>query len=100
LTPDWLGDPGLKDSVIQDINDHAGQSYILPLYTPEGSHFNYTISRFVTVKIVANDNGGVVVQPTGYVDPAAVFDTSTVTPAGTDTGPTVVTTLTAPRLSQ
>src|SRR5262249_43876929 len=63
LVPDWLGDPGLKDSVIQDINDHAGQTYILPLYTPvtdvpyvagmgEGNHFNYTVTRFVTVKVM------------------------------------------------
>jgi Flp pilus assembly protein TadG len=111
LVPDWLGDPGLKDSVIQDINSHAGQTYILPLYTPvtdvpyvagigEGSHFNYTITRFVTVKVMPNGNGGVVVEPNGYVDPAAVFKTSTITPAGTDTRSFTVTTLTAPKLSQ
>ena len=74
--------------------------YPLGGYEVNGSHYYYNITRFVTVKIMPNGNGGVVIQPTGYVDPAAVFDTHTATPAGTDSGSTIQTTLMAPKLSQ
>ena len=106
---DWVGDPGLKTSVIMAVNAKVGKEYILPLCAPysddsegvgNGSHYYYQIVRFVTVTIMPSTNGGMIVQPTGYVDPTTIYDRSSVKPAGTDTSIPPKTTLTYPRLNQ
>lgn len=85
---DWSGDNGFKASVVMDINDRNGQSFILPLFkayhdsapgvdyeagTGNGSHYNYNIVRFVGVKVVSTGNRQVIVQPAAVMDADMLF---------------------------
>lgn len=112
-TWDWLGDPGFKSSTVEAANQYAGETYLLPLYQAvrslpapfyeagvgRGEEYNYNIVRFVPIKIMPADrpNREIVVQPSGHVDPTAVFDLSTIAPAGSvaETLPTRTTFTTA-----
>jgi hypothetical protein len=108
---DWSGASGLKTSDIHSLEIHVGATYLLPLFKPsnpgpnnyaagvgQGSNYYYNIVEFVGVTITYVDNKSVYVQPTDVIDPNAVFDPTTVTPAGTTSS--LVTTFTAPKLSQ
>lgn len=86
--PDWKGNPGLKTSTIQEVGEHVGKVYMLPLFKPvdadpetyqagegQGSNHYFTIVRFVPVLITFVDatgnDKGVFVRPAVMADPAA-----------------------------
>ena len=106
---DWVGDTGLKASLIATINSHAGQTFLLPLFNPfssapsysagtgVGSHYYYQIVQFVPVTIVTNSSGGVTVQPVALLEPNAIL--LNITPAGTGTLGNQVTSFTNPKLT-
>jgi Flp pilus assembly protein TadG len=111
---DWSGNPGTKTSTISAVNDYVGETFLLPLYKAKnsspkkyqagvgkGSHYDYNIVRFVPIRIMPSSHSAhdVIVQPSGGVDPMAVFDAKSIAPAGTSSDPTV-TSLTLPKLSQ
>jgi Flp pilus assembly protein TadG len=110
-TWDWLGDTGLKGSLIMDINNHVGQTYMLPLFQPVstgpyqpgvnvGSHYAFDIVQFVGVTIVqpSDTNKQVVIQPAAAVNGNAVFVPGTYGPAGTSAQ--LITTFTTPKLTR
>src|SRR6516225_8941296 len=104
----WVGDTGMKGALVQTINSYVGQNFVLPLFQPvnagvpnansyqaavgNGSQYFYNIVQFVGVQIMPSpkNNGQVIMQPAAIVDPNAIFDPTTVTPAGNSSG--VVTT--------
>jgi Flp pilus assembly protein TadG len=110
---DWVGDTGMKQSLVGTINAQAGRSFYLPLFTPydngvpnpatysagtgQGSHYYYNIVQFVGVTIVPNGTGGVTVQPSAVIDPNAVFASAPV-PAGSSGQ--LITTFTSPKLTR
>ena len=106
---DWLGDTGMKSSLVMLMDSYAGTTFYLPLYTPyssspysagigQGSGYNYQIVTFVGVKIMPSSSHTVIVEPTGVIDPNAIY--SAVTPAGTGPQGTSATTFAAPKLTQ
>jgi hypothetical protein len=107
---DWLGDTGMKTSLVSFINNYAGTTFILPLFNPysappnysagtgQGSGYNYQIVKFVAVKIMPDNNGGVTVQPAALVEPNAIL--TNISPAGTGTNGDSVTTFSTPKLTQ
>lgn len=115
---DWRGDTGFKSSLVQDVNDRVGQTFIIPLFKPynngnnytddnsyqagngQGSNYDYNIVEFVGLKIMTpNDyNREILIQPAAVIDPNAVFTSGTLNPAGTSTN--LVTTFTTPKLTR
>jgi Putative Flp pilus-assembly TadE/G-like len=111
-TYNWLGQTGMKASLISAVNARAGTQFLLPLFTPynsgvplpsdyaaakgSGSPYYYAIVQFVGVTVVSGSSG-VTVQPSAFLDPNLVFGSPPV-PVGTGTG--LVTTFAAPKLSQ
>ena len=106
---DWVGDTGMKQSLVSTLDSYAGTTFYMPLFNPystspysagvaQGSQYCYQIVQFVGVKIMPNSSGSVIVEPTGVVDANAVY--SCVSPAGTGTLGTSATTFTAPKLTQ
>jgi Putative Flp pilus-assembly TadE/G-like len=105
----WIGDTGMKQSLVSTIDSYAGTTFYMPLFKPystspyspgvaQGSQYCYQIVQFVGVKLMPGSNGAVIVEPTGVIDPNALY--SSITPAGTGTQGTSVTTFTAPKLTQ
>lgn len=97
-TWDWNGENGFKASNVSDVNARTGQTFYLPLFTPKnsdpsnyaagdggGSNYNYNIVAFVPVTLMPTDrsNRFIIVEPASAPDNNAIFDLSTVTPAGT-----------------
>lgn len=93
----WKGSPGLKFNLVSDFSSIVGQPRLLPLFSPIsqtpyqaaagcGSNTYYNIVGFAGVCISqAGGNGSnlqVYAQPCGVVDPTAVFDATTLYPAG------------------
>ena len=110
---DWTGGTGIKASLINTTNRQAGKTYLLPLFKPKdanpltyqpgegkGSSFQFNIVGFVGVRILPTTDidGAILVTPSPVPEPNAIFDASTIAPAGTTT--TFVTTLVPPRLTQ
>lgn len=108
---DWNGENGFKASNVMDVNNHIGQTYIIPLFTPKdsgsnyqagvgnGSNYNYNVVQFVGIKIVQPDstNRQIVVQPVAITDPTILLNSGSVAPLGTSS--TFVTALAPPKLS-
>ena len=73
----WVGDTGMKTSVLHTLEGYVGDTFILPLFQPlngtpgsaytagngNGSHYYYNIVKFVAVQIIYVDNKSVIVQP-------------------------------------
>ena len=93
----WKGSPGLRDTLRSDFTAIIGQPRLLPLFKPAsttpyqaasgaGSNATYNIVGFVGVSVTSvTGNGGnlnISVQPCSVMDPTAVFDPSTIYPAG------------------
>lgn len=117
---DWRGDTGFKSSLVQDVNNYVGKSFILPLFTPfdngsnytnsnayqagngKGSNYDYNIVEFIGLKIMppTDYNREILVQPSAVIDPNAVFQTGTLVPAGSGSSSTVVTTFSTPKLTR
>ena len=106
---DWVGDTGMKTSLISTMDSCVGTSFYMPLFTPystspysagtsSGSHYFYQIVTFVGVKIMPSASNTVIVEPTGVTDPNAIY--SAVMPAGTGTLGNSATTFTSPKLTQ
>jgi hypothetical protein len=111
----WQGDTGLKASLISAINAKAGQKFMLPLFKPynsgvptpldysagtgQGSNYYYQIVQFVAVTVVPS-NGTVVVQPTVMLNPNFTFTGGNPVPIGTGSATGLVTTFSAPKLTQ
>jgi hypothetical protein len=112
---DWKGTSGLTTDTIHTLSSYVGGTYLLPLFKPvdpgipdpstyqpgvgQGTNYDYNIVQFVGVQITAVDNKGVHVQPTGVLDPTAVF--SSVQPAGPGAWLQAAnTTFTMPKLTQ
>jgi Flp pilus assembly protein TadG len=106
---DWQGDTGMKSSLVMFINNYAGSTFYIPLYKPystspysagvgQGSNYFYQIVTFVGIKIMPSDSHTVIVEPTGVIDPNAIY--TSVTPAGTGPQGMSATTFTAPKLTQ
>jgi Flp pilus assembly protein TadG len=110
-TWDWLGSTGFQGAFVSDVNNYAGKTFVLPLFTPynssdanyqagigTGSSYSYDIVRFVGVKIMpGGGNRQIILEPAAVVDPSAAFMGAPV-PAGTTSS--VMTTFTYPRLSR
>jgi hypothetical protein len=118
----WKGAPGFKASDLNDLT--VGTSFLLPLFDPvvatsgssyqatddsvgpatpgSGGHGNntyYNIVKFVGVTISQVDKSSdAFIQPNSFMTPGAVFDSSSVAPAGTTSS--LVTTFTTPKLTQ
>jgi Flp pilus assembly protein TadG len=108
---DWLGNTGMKTSLISAINSQAGNTYLLPLFTPVstspyqpnigvGSHTSYNIVQFVGITIMPQPSGasGVWIEPAAMLNTNFVFTPGSITPAGT--AATFTDTFTTPKLSQ
>jgi len=122
--PDWKGNPGLKTSDIHSVANHVGETYLMPVYSPDsprggsfpvtpnpienpatyqagtgqGSHYYYTIVAFVGVRITYVDNKSISVQPAAVTDPNAIF--TNVAPAAPPTpGSPLITTFTTSKMS-
>jgi hypothetical protein len=112
---DWKGNSGLKTDDLHTLMSAVGNSYLLPLFKPvdpgvpdpstyqpgvgTGTNYNYNIVQFVGVTVTHVDNSSVCVQPTGVLDPTAVF--SSVKPAGPGTvNSPLTTTFAMPKLTQ
>jgi hypothetical protein len=115
----WIGDTGLKTSVLHTLSGYVGNTYLLPLFKPlddgtapgavytagngNGSHYFYNIVQFVSVKITYVDNKSLVVEPSATViNPNWVLLSSSV-PAGTGSGSNSTkgsTTFAPPKLTQ
>lgn len=110
---DWLGNPGFRASTVMAVNDHMGEVYILPLFKAknsdradyeagvgQGSKYDYNIVQFVAVRIMPTNqtNREIVVQPVAYADPNAVFDATSVLPAGSASQ--LTTTFAVPKLTR
>jgi Flp pilus assembly protein TadG len=109
----WIGETGMKQSLVSTIESQAGTSFLMPLFTPfnngtptasdysagtgQGKNYYFNPVQWVGVTIVASNNG-VVIQPGPYLDPNLVFSGSGPVPVGT-TGSTI-TTFAAPKLTQ
>ncbi len=93
----WKGSPGLKSNLVNSFAAIVDQPRLLPLFkaastspyqaaSGNGSNATYNIVGFVGVTVTsATGNGSnmsICVKPCGVVDPTAVFDPSTVYPAG------------------
>lgn len=93
----WTGGPGLKSNLVSDFASIMGQPRLIPLFQPvstspyqaasgNGSNTTYNIVGFVGVTItVASGSGSnmvVSVQSASVYDPTAIFDTSSIAPAG------------------
>jgi Flp pilus assembly protein TadG len=119
LSPDWLGNSGIKDTTIQAVAPYVGQSFLLPLFKPvnsgssdltqyqagsgQGSNYYYTIVQFVGIQITAVDSTGnnksIKVEPSAVIDPNAIYSAYTPAAPPTNSSP-LVTTFTQPRLTQ
>lgn len=112
----WQGDTGMKTDVLHTLDNHIGETYLLPLYSPlnsnannyqagngNGSNYFYNIVQFVSVKVISSDNanqGGLVVEPSAMVLDFNMFTfSSNPAPAGTGSTSTY-TTFVPPKLVQ
>lgn len=117
---DWRGDTGFKSSLVQDVNDYVGKTFILPLFKPvnegsgypnyngyvaqgggNGSNADYNIVEFIGLKIMppTDYNREILVQPAAVIDPNAVF-TSTSPAGSSSSSSSVITTFTTPKLTR
>ncbi len=113
----WVGDTGLKTSVLHTLESYVGTTFLLPLFQPldsasgssyaagngNGSHYYYNIVQFVSVQIVYVDNKSVIVQPAAQVVNTNMLTITGTTPASASSGSgssTLMTTFTTPKLTQ
>src|SRR5262249_43520580 len=90
-TWDWQGNTGLQTSNIHMLSTHIGDTYLLPLFQPynsgasksndyaagygNGNYYYYDIVAFAAVRVTTADDHTVKVEPAGWVDPNAIFNT-------------------------
>jgi Flp pilus assembly protein TadG len=73
----WIGDTGMKTSVLHTLSGYTGNTFILPLFQPlngapgssytagngQGSNYYYNIVKFVSLQVIYVDNKSVIVVP-------------------------------------
>jgi len=112
----WVGDTGMKTSVLHTLEGYVGNTYLLPLFKPlngaagssytagngNGSHYYYNIVQFVSVKLIYVDNKSLMVEPSAQVlNFNQVISQGAATPAGTgSSSTTLATTFAPPKLTQ
>ena len=109
----WDGGPGMKSTLESDFSGVEGQSRLLPVFQPvstspyqaaagSGSNATYNIVGFVGVTISHASGSGVnmniSVQPVATLDGTAIYDPTTIVPAGE--GSSTTTTFALPKLTQ
>jgi len=110
----WIGETGMKSSLVATIESEAGTSFLMPLFTPfnagvplpsdysagtgVGKNYYFNPVEWVGVTIVPAPSGGVMVQPGPYLDPNVVFSGGGPVPVGTS-GSTI-TVFASPKLTQ
>jgi Flp pilus assembly protein TadG len=110
----WKGGPGLKSTLVTNFASIMGLPRLMPIFQPistnpyqaasgNGSNTYYNIVGFVGVTITqATGNGSnmnISVQASAVLDPTAVYDVTTVAPAGTGSSG-LATTFVPPKLTQ
>lgn len=93
----WKGTPGLRSTLGSAFSAIIGQPRLLPLFQPKtttpyqaasgnGSNTTYSIVGFAGVMVTSVSGQGtnmdICVQPCSVLDPTAVFDATTIYPAG------------------
>jgi Flp pilus assembly protein TadG len=114
----WIGEPGMKTSVLHTLANYTGSTYILPLFSPlnansgasyaagngQGANYYYNIVKFVSVQVIYVDNKSVIVVPgAAVVNLDNVVLSAAATPAvaaSGGSGATLPTTFAPPKLSQ
>jgi Flp pilus assembly protein TadG len=110
----WVGEPGMKESVVHTIDNYVGTTFLLPLFKPldpgipdpstyaagigEGSHYDYNIVQFVSIKIVSAGSGVTLVPSPSVLDFDQVIFASKPTPTGSSGQ--FMTTFAPPKLTQ
>lgn len=109
----WIGGPGLENTLGSNFEAIIGRQRLIPLFTPvsqepyqaagdQGSGAYYRLVGFggVTISEVRGNgiNLTISIQPCAVLDPTAIYQTSSVTPA--TSGSSLVTTAAAPKLTQ
>ena len=107
----WSGGPGMKSSLKDDFQTAMGETRLMPVFEPvstspyqaasgNGSNATYAVVGFVGVTITQaiGASMNISVQPVSVIDPTAIFDSSSVTPAGTSTQ--LITTMVPPKLTE
>ena len=110
---EWAGGPGMKSSLKSDFQAAMGQTRLMPVFQPvstspyvaasgNGSNATYAIVGFVGVTITQADGSGSnmdISRAVNFViDPTAIFDPSSMKPAGTSTQ--LITTMVPPKLTE
>ena len=113
---DWLGDTGFRASVVSEVNNYTGKTFMMPLFTPKsgtpsnlpgyeagvgnGSHYDYNIVAFVGIKIqyTSDTNREIIIQPAAVIEPNVIFQSGTLAPIGTS--PNLITAFTTPKLTR
>lgn len=93
---DWQGDTGFKAANCMDINQHVGETFMMPLFKPvtttpylpgvgNGSNFSFNVVAFVGVKIMPSTqtNRDVWIQPVAVSDPNAIYSNVTIADGNT-----------------
>jgi Flp pilus assembly protein TadG len=93
----WKGTPGLRSTLGSAFSAIIGQPRLLPLFQPKtmipyqaasgnGSNTTYSIVGFAGVTVTSVSGNGtnmdICVKPCSVLDPTAVFDATTIYPAG------------------
>lgn len=108
---DWQGKPGFTASGVMEMNNHVGESFVLPLHKPysltdagngQGSNYYYNVVQFVGVRVMppTSSNKDIVVQPAPIVVNSPLLDANTIVPAGSTSSSATATIFTAPRLTR
>jgi Putative Tad-like Flp pilus-assembly len=112
----WIGDAGIKSSLIYSIDNYVGRQFMLPLFNPynsgvpqaddyaaglyQGSYYRYQIVQFVGITVVPGGNQNVTVQPCALINPNVTFLGNGPVPVGTGSASGLVTIFSAPKLTQ
>ncbi len=109
----WIGGPGLENTLGTNFEGILGRPRLLPVFTPvsqspylaasdQGSNAGYRLVGFVGATISEVRGNGInleiSVQPCAVLDPTAVYQTASVTPAVS--GSQLITTAAAPKLTE
>jgi hypothetical protein len=113
----WVGNTGMKNSLVSTIESYAGSTFLMPLFQPynngtpnasnytagtgQGSNYYFNPVAWVGVTVVPAPHGTVWVQPGAYLDPNVVFASGGSVPVGTGgTTSTYNIVFAAPKLTQ
>ena len=112
----WIGETGMKNSLVSTIESYAGTTFLMPLFTPynngtpsasnysagtgQGANYYFNPVQWVGVTVVPAPSGGVWVQPGAYLDPNIVFAGGGPVPVGTAGASSFSVVFAAPKLTQ